>query len=348
MINKIKRIITFIVILINSILGINNDYDTLIDNNIVYDNIAENDNEASAINCLNKYYVQSINMPDQQRYFKANIIKNIKRDIDRITIGSSHMLTIRYEDDRIDHINLAVGGATLQDRLSIFGLLHYFDIKYKYVNLELDIPSFSNTAFVINKDYDFLNVYANYFMRVLDNEDVSDFEYYDFNKDYINKYDYIDYDLYYKTKDVLSINEKFFYDKEASQHIPKELEDGIESFINQTIFNLSIADEELKNMHINPDSIELFNKLFKYFENNNITVNLILVPRSPYVYDSENMGSFPIINEIMEYAFNISKNRGIRITGSLNPHYIDINDEDYYDAFHLKQKITNEVFDIRR
>ena len=73
-----------------------------------------------------------------------------------------------------------------------------------------------------------------------------------------------------------------------------------------------------------------------------------MVPRSPYVYDSEKMGSFPIINEIMEYIFSLSKNKGIKISGSLNPHYTDIKDEDYFDAFHLNQDTSNTIFDIRR
>ena len=257
MVSFIKKIIAYLIISINMFLGISNDENPEVIINQVYNENPANDNELSAINCLKGYLVQSINMPDQQRYFKANIIKNINRDIERITIGSSHMLTIRYDDDNIDHINLAVGGATLQDRLSIFGLLHYYNIKYKYVNLEIDIPSFTDTAFKINSDYNFLNDYAEYFIKVLNDEDVSDFEYCDFNETYVNKYENIGYDLNYRTKDKSLINEKFYYDKEASQHIPKDVEDGVDGWIEQTIRNLSIADKELKDMHINKDSVNI-------------------------------------------------------------------------------------------
>ena len=350
MFSILKKIFAYLLILINSFTGINLNNDAnLVSNRIyVYNNVGVNDSEVSAINCLNRYYVPSINMPDQQRYFKANVIKNINRNIDRITVGSSHMLTIRYDDDKIDHMNFAVGGATLQDRLSIFGLLHYFGIKYNYVNLELDIPSFTTNAFKINTEEKAFDEYAEYFKKVLNDEDVSDFEYADFNKNYVNNYDYMGYNLNYKTKDALSISDKFYYDKEASQHIPYEVDVGNEDYIKQTILNLSFADAELKDMHINKESINTFNKLFDYFEKNDVTINIILVPRSPYVYDSEKMASFPIVNEIMEYAFSLAKNRGISITGSLNPHYINVKDDDYFDAFHLKQKVSNSVFDIRR
>ena len=125
MINIIKKIIAYLILLISSFIGINDtnlSEGFNIEKNYVYKNTGETLNEISAINCLNGYLVESINMPAEQRYFKANIIKNINRDIDRITIGSSHMLTIRYEDKNIDHINLSVGGANLKDRLSILGL----------------------------------------------------------------------------------------------------------------------------------------------------------------------------------------------------------------------------------
>ena len=350
MINIIKKLFTCFIIIVNANLGITgfNITNSYKDNIVKYNNIGVNDNEVSSINCLNGFLVPSINMPDQQRYFKANIIKNINRDLDRITVGSSHMLTIRYNDSNIDHINLAIGGANLKDRLCILGLLHYFNINYKFINLELDIPSFTDNAFNINQDYDFLDAYGDYFLNVINNEDISDFEYVDFNKNYENKYTYLGYDLYYKTNDISHINDLFYYDKEASQHIPKNIEDGIEEWIEKTIIQVEYADLELKNMHINKKSIDVYNKLFNYFKNKNVEVNIVLVPRSPMLYDRENMKSYPIVNEIMEYAFSISKNKNIPITGSLNPHFIDAKDEYYFDGFHLNQEITNSIFDIRR
>ena len=351
MINIIKKIIAYLILLISSFIGINDtnlSEGFNIEKNYVYKNTGETLNEISAINCLNGYLVESINMPAEQRYFKANIIKNINRDIDRITIGSSHMLTIRYEDKSIDHINLSVGGANLKDRLTILGLLHFFNIKYKYINFEIDIPSFTDGAFYINNDFDFLNDYGDYFLKVLNNEDVSDFQYIDFNKNYIYSYEYLGYDLTYKTKDSNSLNGKFYYDKEASQHIPEDLNKGDKTWIDATINNLKFADEPLRNMHINKESVDVMNKLFKYFEDNDVEVNLILIPRAPIVYDSEKMGSFPIVNEIMEYAFSVSKNKGLKISGSLNPHYIDSKNEYYFDGFHLKQEIANSITDFRR
>ena len=350
MINILKKIIACIIIMSNAITGINkNISDSLFKyNNTKYRIVAINDNDASAINCLNGYYVPGINMPDQQRYFKANIIRNINRDIERITIGSSHMLTIRYEDDNIDHINLSVGGANLQDRLNILGLLHYFNVRYKYVNFEIDIPSFTETSLIINKSYDFLNDYGNYFLRVLDNEDVSDFNYVDYNKNYNNKYENTGYNLYYKTNDKLSFYELFYYDKEASQHIPDDLNKGNDNWKENTVKSLAVSDKILKDMHINQKSVDIYNKIFKYFYDNGVEVNIILIPRSPKIYDNENMSSFPIVNEIMEYAFDLSKNNGVSITGSLDPHQINSEDEYYFDGLHFKQEIANSIIDIRR
>ena len=349
MVNILKKIIAYIVILINAIVGISNNSNNIFNYKYIkYNNVAINDNDASAINCLNGYYVPGINMPDQQRYFKANIIRNINRDIERVTIGSSHMLTIRYEDDNIDHINLSVGGANLQDRLNILGLLHFHNVKYKFVNFEIDIPSFTETAFIINKGYDFLSDYGDYFLKVLNGEDVSDFTYIDYNKNYKNLYENIGYNLYYKTKDKLNFYKLFYYDKEASQHIPEELNNGNDSWKENTVSSLAVSDQILKNMHINQKSVDVYNKIFKYFEDNDVEVNIILIPRSPRIYDSENMNSFPIVNEIMEYAFNISKNKGVKITGSLNPHYINSKDEYYFDGLHFKQEVANSIIDIRR
>ena len=79
MINIIKKIIAYLILLISSFIGINDtnlSEGFNIEKNYVYKNTGETLNEISAINCLNGYLVESINMPAEQRYFKANIIKD--------------------------------------------------------------------------------------------------------------------------------------------------------------------------------------------------------------------------------------------------------------------------------
>ena len=89
--------------------------------------------EEAAKNALNGWCIPCILEKEEQMHFKASVIKNLKKKVNVITIGSSHLQGVTTTDVGDDYINLAIGGSTLKDRISILGLLEFYGIKYNSI-----------------------------------------------------------------------------------------------------------------------------------------------------------------------------------------------------------------------
>lgn len=306
------------------------------------------DNEISAINVLNGNYVCSINDAYQERYFKANIIKNLNRDVGVIALGSSHLMTLSGEAVFGDYINLSLGGASLQDRLNILGLLDLYNVKYKKIIYEMDITSFLDTA-RDEKPYNIdFNKYGDYFYKKLMNEDGYEKPSLDFNDSYTNAFsDVPEWNL-------LNVyNEKnlpygmVYYAPDAAQGYPKEVYSlELENTKNHQQ-GLIGSDKAVHDKHIFDESREITDALMKYFYDNNIEVVIVAVPRSPFVYDGSSMSTSEFILDINKLIYKYYTNYNVKCCGSFSPYDMNIVDTDYYDALHLKPEVINHLYIIK-
>ena len=335
---KIKTVLTLAVLIFSVAFNVNADSSVT-------------EIEQSAINVLNGAYVPCINSADQAKYFKANYIKHMKKDVDTITIGSSHMLSVSSEDvGESSYANLAVGGANLQDKLSILGLLKYYDVKYKRVIFEIDFTTFTHHAFQVKDDNKMIALYGYDFSNIVNKVSDSMPKYdYDFNENYENLYrDVQPVDITIKyTKEKLPDN-IYYYRPDASMGFPNYIHYFEEDFINNTREILTKVDEEYRDKHANEISKALIENLIKYFYENDIKVNLVITPRSNYEYDVIKVHESPLINEITDFTKELANKYGCKVSGSFNPYELGIKEEDFQDGFHLFPEVVSRVFDFKK
>ena len=305
------------------------------------------DNEISAINALNGHYVCSINNAYQERYFKANVIKNLNREVEVISLGSSHFMTLSKNAVKSDYINLSLGGANLQDRLNILGLLDLYNVRYKKVIYEIDLATFLPDARKSEKYNVDFKMYGDYFCKKIlggvDNVRPA----LDFNSKYVNEFaDNFVWDLT-KVYDVNNLSDQsVYYRPDASQYYPKALYDkdrGAKDAQNQ---DMIAHDKALHDLTINEDSKKVLDALMKYFYDNGIDVTIVVVPRSPYVYDKSDMISSTFVYNINNLIYKYYTDYNVCVCGSFNPHDMNIKDEDYYDSIHVVPDKMLELYTI--
>ncbi|MBR4313652.1 MAG: hypothetical protein IKP66_01935 [Lachnospiraceae bacterium] len=305
------------------------------------------DNEQSAINALSGNLVCSINDAYQERYFKANIIKNLNRNVGVISIGSSHLMTLSSDAVKGDYINLAVGGANLQDRLNILGLLDLYNIQYNKVVYEIDIASFLPTARKIEKYNSDFKKYGDYFYNKfvlgINSQPVA----LDFNDYYINEF--ADNAVLNLTRvyDKNNLPHKLIYYKpDASQGYPRAVyEEEKENKKEQTGIIIN-NDKIFRDTDINKDSIKVVDTIMKYFHDKGIEIEIVVIPRPPSVYDGSEMLTSKYIASINELIYKYYVNYNVKVCGSFNPHDLDVAEDDYYDALHLKPESITRLYTI--
>ena len=305
------------------------------------------DNEASAINALKGNLVCCINDGYQVRYFKANIIKNMKKDIEVISIGSSHLLTLSNDSVRGEYINLSVGGANLQDRLNILGLLDLYDVKYKKIIYEIDIASFLPTARTGETYSIDFKPYGDYFFNRLIGLQYNPKPDLDFNKTYVNKY--LDNELWnlWNVYDEKSIpSDIVYYSRDASIAYPKHLyELQYKNRVKQET-DLIKGDKNISKIKLNDESVMITSAIMQYFANCNVEVVILLIPRPPHVYLESNMMTSSFLYDLNNLVTSYYNRYNVKVLGSFNPFDINITDDDYYDALHIKPEVFADKYVI--
>ena len=306
---------------------------------------AKNGPEFAAKNAISGLIVHAVNEQDEQKYFKANYIKNLGHNLHSVMIGSSHMLPVSSVDvGSANYANLAIGGSNLQDRLDILGMLDYYNISYEHVIFEIDLPSFLDNAFATKSNQNFKE-FGNRFHSKLFGESIGTNSEIDFNSKYVGNY--IFDTLYQNVYDEsLLADNVYYYRPDASMIYPKRSELFNEEHINSVYMILKQQDEMLRLSHISEQSKLTILRIMDYFKKSGKKVNLIITPRPNREFDESNMKDFAILQEVTEFANTIAKGYGFKISGSFNPHDLWLTDNDFADGFHLRGDITSRIFDF--
>ena len=301
--------------------------------------------EFAAKNSLKGLIVNAVNEHGEQKYFKANYIKNLGHNLHTVMIGSSHMLPVSSIDVGSDnYANLAIGGSNLQDRLDILGMLDYYNINYEHVIFEIDLPSFLDNAFSITKGEIFYE-FGNRFYSKLCGDNIGTDSEIDFNSRYISNpvFDSLLINVYEESK---LLDNTYYYRPDASMIYPKRSELFNEEHINSVYMILKQQDEMLRLSHINEESKLTVLKIMDYFKKSGKKVNLIITPRPNREFDESNMINYAILQEVTEFANIIARTYGFKISGSFNPHDLWLTDNEFADGFHLRGDITSRIFDF--
>ena len=313
-------------------------------NKVIFEN-AVNGPEFAAKNVLSGYIVNAVNDQIEQKYFKANYIKNLSHNLHSVMIGSSHMLPVSYiEVGNENYANLAIGGSNLQDRLDILGMLDYYNIDYEHVIFEIDLPSFLDNALSTTRGQLFQEFGNRFYDKLCGNAISTDSDI-DFNSKYVSNYAF---DVLFKGvfDETQLLDNIYYYRPDASMIYPKRSELFNEEHVNNVYYILKQQDEMLKHAHISESSKMIILRIMEYFKKNNKKVNLIITPRPNREFDESLMIDYPILQEVTEFANLVAKSFGFKISGSFNPHDLWLTDNEFIDGFHLKGDVTSRIFDF--
>ena len=301
--------------------------------------------EFAAKNSLAGFIVNAVNEQIEQKYFKANYIKNLDHNLHSVMIGSSHMLPVSSIDVGSENFaNLAIGGSNLQDRLDVLGMLDYYNINYDHVIFEIDLPSFLDNAFAKNKGEVF-NEFGNRFYSKLCGESIGTDSEINFNSQYVSNFafDSLFINVFDETQLLDNI---YYYRPDASMIYPKRSELFNEEHVNSVYMILKQQDEMLRLSHISEQSKITILRIMDYFKRSGKKVNLIIAPRPNREFDESNMKDFAILQEVTEFSNNIAEAYGFKISGSFNPHDLWLTDNEFADGFHLRGDITSRIFNF--
>jgi hypothetical protein len=108
--------------------------------------------------------------------------------------------------------------------------------------------------------------------------------------------------------------------------------------VQQSDETVSKLKSELIPKCPNKDLFELF---IDYILSEGIKINFILVPFHPVAYTSSEQYYIDRENYLLSFA----KTRNIRVFGSFNPKNIGLDNSDFYDAVHVRNRSFKKVFD---
>ena len=101
--------------------------------------------------------------------------------------------------------------------------------------------------------------------------------------------------------------------------------------------------------HLNKQRRDSFEKLIKYLKDKNIDVALFLSPHQPLIWDKMHVDdSYPIVDELNDFAIELKKKYDCKIIGTFNPYEINVHLEDFYDDRHLRYESLVKYFDFRK
>ena len=292
---------------------------------------AKSEIEQSAINLLAGWSMPYYFNKEHQVFLKANAVKNFKKHVNTVVVGSSHLQSISSEDVGNECINLSVGGGTFQDKLNAFGMLDYYGVTYDKVVMDVTLIEICNMNFEDNKKNP-INSFGEYFLDILDKkekkrEPITDFNKYYDNKDNLDlkvkfKLEDADKNFFHYTKDLSTIYADFVYGERKN----KNLEES-KKFIE--------TDRLCATIHINKKAKDIFTKLIKYLKDKNIEIYIMMVPKPPYLFDELVMSSYPIVTEMNYFLIELVDKYGVKVEGSYDPHFMGAVIDDYYDNYHL-------------
>ena len=84
----------------------------------------------------------------------------------------------------------------------------------------------------------------------------------------------------------------------------------------------------------------------KYFHDNGVDIRIVVIPRPPSVYDRSEMLASKYIASINDLIYKYYINYNVKVCGSFNPHDLDVTEDDYYDALHLKPESITRLYTI--
>lgn len=290
--------------------------------------------------------------------FKKELIKNEKKDIDILVLGSSRTMLINSSYyNKKNLINASVSGAYLEDIISLYQSAFNDNKNPKEIILNID-------PWIFNKN----NGSSNNTRGITMKKELESFLKENSIKNTQpkkSKYFQLISPSYFQSsfkalKNSISknsaplpsekkLNETNTYHRDGSlsygekyrNAIPSEIDLKAKDYIEGNIYCIENFNS------LAPNNIELFNLLIKNIQKEKSSITFSLIPYHPLVYKKIET-DYPLVLETEKFISEFSVKYGIKIIGSYNPIKCGLNNSFFYDGMHLNEKGINEIMNFKK
>ena len=290
-----------------------------------------------------------------ERKCKEELIKILPEHFNTVAIGASLQMTLNQEMLGLSNgefYNLGVSGMNMKDYVNTLGMMKEFGKDAdKYIFL-LHIDVFLPNTDTRNK---FQNQYGEKYLAYLNGKkerasrfwislskisflkSIFSIAYFHENLDFFRSHGKVDrfvlVDDYPEYAHYMPDGSWFY----AEDYIQRTVNDVYEDIKNH-------GAEYMPSKHCDTENFVLFDKVIQELLNNEKKIILYFPPYCPSLYDAYPPENSPCFKEIEDFISNYKGNDSITILGSFYPQNLNISDEDYYDARHIRREKMSKAF----
>lgn len=302
-----------------------------------------------------------------EREVKHQLIVNMPEQVECIAIGPSLVMGVRQGDVGTNSFyNLGESGADFYDILAQFGIMELNNKHYERVIFCVDSYFFDenlNKTFTRNKE---LKPYAQYMLKILDGETANaptvERNYWR-NCTQLVSPSYFQSALHLVKKEGIKpfamndsrwstvndgVFEDAYYMSDGSWVYGLKTQKMDERDVVRESNGYDIEKQFSKGKHIGNYQQEIFEKLVCYLQARNVRVDLYLCPLPPTLWDRVDNSDYHVLNELENFAHDISERYNLKLTGSYNPYKLGMSDSDFYDSRHVRHELLSKYFDFKQ
>lgn len=298
---------------------------------------------------LSGKYVTNVENYDE-RLFQKELIYNDKVKPNFVVIGSSRTLHINSDIcSSNSFLNNSVSGASLEDIISIYQLYKVNNKLPQKLIIGIDPWLFNNSSNgerwktigdyyyqFINRDVEKNKFYYKY-------KELFSLSYFQSSLKLIpsvimGKSDPVSTKNKYNSLGTKLTDGSLIYGNEYRTASQKKIDEKIFSYITRKeIYGMEgfnvISDKKWKD----------FELLMTDIKKNNIEVTFFMSPYAPIVYERIKK-DYPVVLKVEQKINNFSSLNKIKIYGSFNPSYCNLDKTFFYDAMHLKENGIQRIY----
>ena len=281
---------------------------------------------------------------DERRFIEGRLLYPLE-PVDSIVVGSSRVMQINSSIIGENIQNFAVSGASVEDDIA-FGLEAFAKLNYQNIYISAD-------PWLINQydgqySYQSVSELLDYWMHLM-HMNLPPTQFLDSKlRDLV---DQSNNNVFASLRNSLVINEEYMLPTDGEEEAyAKKAYDGFHiynvEYVNRPNMELGFAgllNYSMTEFEYDSESIENLENLVSYLQENGVTVNLILSPYHPQLYQMMSTQK-PIFLEIENWYRGFADRNSIRIIGSYNGNAVGCTDDEFYDGMHPTGSCMQKLF----
>ncbi len=311
--------------------------------------------------------VQVLSNNLDERKVAQYMIENMQGEVDTMVWGASVAMCVDSEMVGTNsYYNMAVSAGDYYDLLAFFGLL---DINGKYpkrIILNIDTRLFDKAIYHGDGRHDRLMDYSEYMLRILEGKEPEEIPEVAESGNGWTKLSQLFSVTYFQwsVEYIKSEGPEVLFSK---RWIPVEKDSAVARYLPDYSMVYSDAMEAVtlesvkhycdtywmensvsEYASLTEENKEIFERLILHLQSKGIEVELFMTPYAPYLWDRVHENQYPMIYELEEYSQYLAEEYGLKVQGSFNPYKIEMTNEDFYDARHVKKGVLKEKYDFKK